>query len=174
MQGNSLHSPVILTCALVGAELSREQTPYLPLTPDELAASAAEAQAAGAAIVHLHVRDEQGRPTCSDQVFRATIEKIRATGGVRPKLGIDCVGGSATARLGEAVAEHLDGLRGEQTGLVGAELSSRGSRTLDRRADPLGVEGSGVAVASDHGDRQARGTSRCGNQLGGDGLGLWR
>lgn len=68
---------VILTCALVGAELSREQAPHLPLSPEEIAAAAAEAVEAGAAIVHIHVRDEQGRPTCRADVFQETLGKIR-------------------------------------------------------------------------------------------------
>lgn len=69
--------PVILTCALVGAELSREQAPHLPLSPREIADAAAEAAAAGAAIVHVHVRDEQGRPTCRADIFTETLNQIR-------------------------------------------------------------------------------------------------
>lgn len=69
--------PVIITCALVGAELSREDTPYLPLTPEEIVESALAAHAAGAAMVHLHVRDESGAPTCREDVFREVIQKIR-------------------------------------------------------------------------------------------------
>jgi len=72
-----MKNPAIITCALVGAELNREQTPYLPLTPDEIVDSALGVHKAGAAMVHLHVRDEQGKPTCSDIVFKEVIEKIR-------------------------------------------------------------------------------------------------
>jgi 3-keto-5-aminohexanoate cleavage enzyme len=68
---------VILTCALVGAELSREQAPHLPLSPEEIAVQAADAVRAGAAIVHVHVRDEQGQPTCRSDVFQDTLTKIR-------------------------------------------------------------------------------------------------
>ena len=71
------HEPLIITCAIVGAELTRENTPYLPLTPDELAASAVEAARAGASIIHLHVRDEQGQPSQSIETFRVVSEKIR-------------------------------------------------------------------------------------------------
>ncbi len=71
--------PLILTCALVGAELTRMETPYLPLSPDEIAESAFGAFEAGAQMVHLHVRDEAGKPTCSEQVFREVIQKIRRT-----------------------------------------------------------------------------------------------
>jgi len=77
MSSKHRKTPALITCALVGAELTREQAPYLPLTPDEIAVSAAEASAAGAAIVHLHVRDAAGRPTCSEEIFRETIGKIR-------------------------------------------------------------------------------------------------
>jgi 3-keto-5-aminohexanoate cleavage enzyme len=72
-----LDNPLIITCALVGAELTREQAPYLPLSPEEIAESAVGAHAAGAAMVHLHVRDEQGKPTCDEQVFSEVIQKIR-------------------------------------------------------------------------------------------------
>jgi 3-keto-5-aminohexanoate cleavage enzyme len=67
----------MITCALVGAELTRNETPYLPLTPDEIANSAAAAWEAGAAMVHVHVRDQAGKPTCSEKIFREVIQKIR-------------------------------------------------------------------------------------------------
>lgn len=69
-------TPLIITSALVGAELTREQTPYLPLTPDEIAESAAGAHAAGAAMVHVHVRDSKGKPTCENAVFKEVLKKI--------------------------------------------------------------------------------------------------
>ncbi|MDX1387308.1 MAG: 3-keto-5-aminohexanoate cleavage protein [bacterium] len=69
--------PVIITCALVGAELSREDTPYLPLTPEEIVESALAAHGAGAAMVHIHVRDPMGAPTCREDIFREVIQKIR-------------------------------------------------------------------------------------------------
>ena len=70
-------APLIITCALVGAELSRNDTPHLPLTPDEIAEAAVGAWRAGAAMVHIHVRDENGQPTCRSDVFVEVIEKIR-------------------------------------------------------------------------------------------------
>ena len=67
-----------ITAALVGAEVTREQQPHLPITPEEIAKEAADAREAGAAIVHLHVRDDAGRPTQDQTVFARTIELIRA------------------------------------------------------------------------------------------------
>jgi 3-keto-5-aminohexanoate cleavage enzyme len=69
---------VIITAALVGAELTRENTPYLPLTPDEIAEAARLAVAAGAAIVHLHVRDDAGNPTNDPEKFKQVVKKIRS------------------------------------------------------------------------------------------------
>ncbi len=71
-------TPLIITCALVGAELTREQTPYLPLSPAELADSACGAFEAGARMVHLHVRDGNGQPTCNEEVFAEVIRRIRS------------------------------------------------------------------------------------------------
>ncbi len=69
---------LIITAALVGAELSREQAPYLPLTPPkEIGEAAEEARKAGASIVHLHVRDDEGKPSQDIEVFRKVIEEIR-------------------------------------------------------------------------------------------------
>ena len=47
----------ILTCAVTGSGTLPKQTPYLPITPAQIADSALEAAQAGAAIVHLHVRE---------------------------------------------------------------------------------------------------------------------
>jgi len=69
--------PLVITAALVGAETTREQTPYLPITPEEIALEAKRCRDAGASIVHLHVREPDGRPSQSAALFRETIERIR-------------------------------------------------------------------------------------------------
>ena len=48
---------LIVCAAITGSSITREQTPYIPITPEEIADSAVEAWRAGAAIVHIHVRD---------------------------------------------------------------------------------------------------------------------
>ncbi len=68
----------IITCAVTGAVTTREQTPYLPVTPEEIANSALEAAEAGAAVVHIHVRDpETGRPSILVDHYRDTVDRIR-------------------------------------------------------------------------------------------------
>ncbi|MDQ3646645.1 MAG: 3-keto-5-aminohexanoate cleavage protein [Actinomycetota bacterium] len=69
--------PVIVTVAAVGAELTPEQQPALPVTPEQVARDAAACEAAGAAIYHLHVRDATGAPTMDVAAFRAARDAIR-------------------------------------------------------------------------------------------------
>ena len=69
---------MVITVAVTGAEVTRQDNPNLPITPAEIADAAAEAQQAGAAIVHLHVRDATGSPTQSLDVFHDAIARIRA------------------------------------------------------------------------------------------------
>ncbi len=68
---------MVITCALTGAETTKAQAPALPVTPEELADAAAEACLAGAAIVHLHARNNDGTPTADVKVFKAAINLIR-------------------------------------------------------------------------------------------------
>jgi 3-keto-5-aminohexanoate cleavage enzyme len=68
---------VILTAAIVGAEVTREQTPHLPITPQEIADEAARCREAGVAVIHLHVREPNGAPTQASERFREAIDAIR-------------------------------------------------------------------------------------------------
>lgn len=70
-------NPLIITCPIVGAELTKKDYPALPVTPDELAESAQGAVEAGARVIHLHVRDEEGKPTQRVDVFEEVTKKIR-------------------------------------------------------------------------------------------------
>lgn len=68
--------PLIITVAGVGAELTREQQPNLPLSPEEIARDAAKCAEEGASIYHLHVRDPEGLPTMAVETFRAVRDGI--------------------------------------------------------------------------------------------------
>jgi 3-keto-5-aminohexanoate cleavage enzyme len=72
-----MDNSLVISCAIVGAELTKEVYPNLPTTPDEIAAAAEESVKAGASIIHLHVRDEEGKPTQRVDVFEEVTEKIR-------------------------------------------------------------------------------------------------
>jgi 3-keto-5-aminohexanoate cleavage enzyme len=62
--------PLIISAAICGGEHTKAATPHLPQTPQEIADSAYEAFEAGAAIAHVHVWDDQGRPTQDLAAFR--------------------------------------------------------------------------------------------------------
>jgi uncharacterized protein (DUF849 family) len=69
---------VIITCAITGNLTKPEQSPHLPITPQQIADSALEAAEAGAAIAHIHVRDPAtGRPSMSIDLYRDVMERIR-------------------------------------------------------------------------------------------------
>lgn len=67
---------LIITAALTGAEVTRENQPNLPVSPDEIAQDAYECYKAGASIVHIHARDNEGKPTQSYDVYKEIKEKI--------------------------------------------------------------------------------------------------
>lgn len=69
--------PIILTAAITGAETTREDQPNLPITPEEQAKEAKACFEAGARVIHLHVRDDEGNPTQSMQRFEDSITAIR-------------------------------------------------------------------------------------------------
>jgi 3-keto-5-aminohexanoate cleavage enzyme len=68
---------MVITAAMVGAETTREQTPHLPITAEEIAEDAVRCREAGAAMVHLHVRTADGKPSQDAELFRAAIRAIR-------------------------------------------------------------------------------------------------
>lgn len=68
---------VIITAALTGGRITREQTPYIPIKPQEIVTAAVEAWEAGAAVVHIHARDE-GIQTGDLNIYREIYGNIKA------------------------------------------------------------------------------------------------
>ena len=60
---------LILTAAICGAEVTKEQNPAVPYTIDEIVREAKSAYDAGAAVIHVHVREDDGTPTQSKARF---------------------------------------------------------------------------------------------------------
>ena len=67
---------LIITAAICGAEVTKEQNPAVPYTVEEIVREAKSAVDAGAAIVHLHVREDDGTPTQSKERFKECIDAI--------------------------------------------------------------------------------------------------
>jgi uncharacterized protein (DUF849 family) len=69
---------VIITCAVTGSVHTPSMTPYLPITPDQIASDSVAAAEAGASIIHLHARDpSNGKPTPDPAVFMQFLPRIK-------------------------------------------------------------------------------------------------
>lgn len=77
LQGNHM-SKVIITVAPTGLAANRAQCPAIPYTPDEIADEAYRSWQAGAAVVHIHAREDDGTPTQKVEVYKAIKDKIQA------------------------------------------------------------------------------------------------
>lgn len=96
----------IITCAPTGAIHTPSMSPYLPVTPDEIAAEALAAAEAGAAIVHLHVRDpDDGRPVQDVGLFREVLGIIDESSDVVINL---TTGGSPHMTVEERVRPAVE------------------------------------------------------------------
>jgi uncharacterized protein (DUF849 family) len=86
---------VILTCAVTGGNEFNRKHPNFPITPQQIADAAFEAQDAGASAVHLHVRDPQsGDGSRNPRLFSDLTERVRR-GGLHAILNLTCGGGGA-------------------------------------------------------------------------------
>jgi 3-keto-5-aminohexanoate cleavage enzyme len=72
-----MSDPLLITVAPTGAETAKEDCPQLPTTPEEIAETARACQAAGAAMIHLHVRDAEHRPTLDLGLLREWVAAVR-------------------------------------------------------------------------------------------------
>jgi uncharacterized protein (DUF849 family) len=109
---------VIISCAVTGAIHTPTMSPYLPVTPEEIANDSIDAAKAGAAILHLHARDPQtGAPTPSAEVFMQFLPRIKnATDAV---INITTGGG-----LGMTLEERLQGAVRAQPELASLNMGS--------------------------------------------------
>jgi 3-keto-5-aminohexanoate cleavage enzyme len=93
-------NPVVVTCAITGADVFRENNPNIPYTTKEIAESSIEAAGAGATVVHLHVREDDGTPSGRPELFVDVIDRIRAGSDV---LTMVSTGGANDMTIDERV-----------------------------------------------------------------------
>lgn len=113
---NAERTPLIINAALTGMIPTKADNAAIPVTPDEIAEDARRCVEAGAAIVHLHARDEGGRPTYRKEVYAEIIQAVRDQS---PEV-IVCV--STSGRTFKTLEERADVL--ELEGDVKPELAS--------------------------------------------------
>ena len=96
---------IIISCAVTGSVHTPTMSPYLALTPEQIATQAIEAAQAGAAILHLHARDpSDGRPTADPRVFDQFVPRIKAATDAVINI---TTGGSTRMTLEERLAYPL-------------------------------------------------------------------
>lgn len=95
----------VLTCAVTGGGTDPNSTPYLPITPEQIAESALAAADAGATVVHLHVRDVITKgPSTKLELYADTVERIRKD---NPRVIINLTTGpGATFNMGSPILHN--------------------------------------------------------------------
>jgi uncharacterized protein (DUF849 family) len=120
---------VIICCAVTGAIHTPSMSPYLPVTPEEIARSSIEAAEAGAAIIHLHARDPQtGAPTPDPAVFMRFLPVIKQNTDAVINI---TTGGGLTMTLDDRLAAPLQA-RPEMCSLNMGSMNFNISRAGDR------------------------------------------
>jgi 3-keto-5-aminohexanoate cleavage enzyme len=144
---------VIITAAVVGGELTREDTPYLPLTPKEIAEEAVLSARAGASIIHLHARDEQGVPKHEKRLFAAIVAEIQKQcqeANISQPLLQFSTGGSIGMSLKERMAPLTlqPDMASLTTGSVnfGPDIFENSQKTMETIAKKLKEEKIGVEL----------------------------
>ncbi|HZK09804.1 MAG TPA: 3-keto-5-aminohexanoate cleavage protein [Clostridia bacterium] len=117
---------LIITAAICGAEVTKEHNPAIPYTVEEIAREAKSAYDAGASIIHLHVREDDGTPTQDKARFQACIEAIRE---VAPDVIIQPSTGGA---VGMTDLERL-----QPTEIEGTEMATLDCGTLNFGGDEI-------------------------------------
>jgi uncharacterized protein (DUF849 family) len=113
---NAERAPLIINAALTGMIPTKADNAAVPVTPDEIAEDARRCVEAGAAIVHLHARDAEGRPTSRKEVYAEIIQAVRE----RSPEVIVCV--STSGRTFKTLEERAEVL--ELEGDVKPDLAS--------------------------------------------------
>jgi len=120
---------LIITAALTGGQHGKEANPNLPEQPDEIIEQAVRCWAAGAAAVHIHARDKQGRATADPVVFQEIVEGIKNQTDLVICLS---TGGAAKITLQERVA-MVPALKPEMASLnIGSTMTGRYDFKADR------------------------------------------
>ncbi|MBT8437991.1 MAG: 3-keto-5-aminohexanoate cleavage protein [Gammaproteobacteria bacterium] len=111
-----MNNDVIITCAVTGAGDTTRRSDLVPITPRQIADSAIEAAKAGAAVVHVHVRDpESGQGSRDPALFKQTVDMIRDS-------GVDMIINLTAGMGGDWVPGEEDpSLPGPGTDMIGPE-----------------------------------------------------
>ena len=104
---------LLISAAITGTAGSKELSPYIPITAEEIAEEAVAVAKAGASMVHIHVHDKDGKPTMEAGYFRDAFEAVKEA---TEKAGVDIIVNLTTSGGSKDTEErlaHLKALRPE-------------------------------------------------------------
>jgi uncharacterized protein (DUF849 family) len=107
-EGGAKVKKIIVTAALTGAVTPKDINPHIPLTPEEIAEDAYACWKAGAAVVHLHMRDDEGKGTMDRGRFAETVKRIREHKDCDVILNCTSSGSAVTLRDEERIGHFQD------------------------------------------------------------------
>ena len=115
---------LIISVGINGGELTRDDTPYLPITTEEIIDAVVEVHAAGAATAHIHVRDGNGAPSNHLGLYAEVVDGVRERCDIVINLTTDVrrAGGDATLELRPEVASFPGGSTNYKDSILEAQL----------------------------------------------------
>jgi 3-keto-5-aminohexanoate cleavage enzyme len=127
LKGNDPEN-VVISAALTGALTTRDQCPAIPYTPEEIAEQAAAAREAGAAVVHIHARTDEGAPTFSTERYQAIYDAVRER--------TDVLVNFSTGAIETPIEERVDYVSEVQPEIAALNMGSMNyAKYSDRRED---------------------------------------
>ena len=118
---------LILSAALTGAATNRSHCPHIPYTPKELGEEAKRAQDAGASIVHIHAREDDGTPSWRTDVFEQITEEVRKR---CPEIIINY----STGAIGLSVEERVAHLPATKPDMAAFNMGSMNYAIFSKKA----------------------------------------
>lgn len=99
---------LIITVAPTGSVPRKSDTPFVPITPDEIAETAYLCEQEGASMIHVHCRDEKEHPTSDYEIFQETVDKIRRRTNLVVMVSTSGVAGKTDSERAEPLRTHPD------------------------------------------------------------------
>src|SRR5690554_327756 len=122
-----IYKKLILSAALTGAATNRNHCPYIPYTPKELGLEAKRAVDAGAAIVHIHAREDNGMPSWRTEVFQEITDEVR-------KHSKDVIINYSTGAIGLTIEDRLKHLPATKPDMAAFNMGSMNYAIFSKRA----------------------------------------
>ncbi|RXJ51184.1 BKACE family enzyme [Gelidibacter gilvus] len=122
-----IYKKLILSAALTGAATNRTHCPDIPYTPKELGLEAKRAVDAGAAIVHIHAREDNGMPSWRTEVFQEISEEVR-------KHSKDVIINYSTGAIGLSIEDRLKHLPATKPDMAAFNMGSMNYAIFSKRA----------------------------------------